>query len=211
MPVKNLVCAGVPGCLSNKHTTHHAAPPLEDIFNACDADSSGQLDKDQVFFALKSYGLYPTQEVLETSLHSLGLLLPLDLPGLGKLIQHMAGTDSDVIPRGLCAVPYARRGITLGQLKAIADALLGSGWLQSLCDNFNEAHAEEIAAGSKFESSPNLYSIDKPFVQATTNPDASARKDIPTKVLKMANIPDAPELSCCFSQLLNPDGLVVDV
>ena len=50
---ENVVCAGVPGCLSSKHTTHHAGPPLEDIFNACDADSSGQLDKDQVFFALK--------------------------------------------------------------------------------------------------------------------------------------------------------------
>ena len=50
MPIKNLVCTGVPGCLSDKHMMHHAAPPLEDIFNTCDVDSSGQLDKDQVFF-----------------------------------------------------------------------------------------------------------------------------------------------------------------
>ena len=101
MPIKNLVCTGVPGCLSDKHMMHHAAPPLEDIFNTCDVDSSGQLDKDQVFFALKSYGLYPMQEVLEMSLHLLGLLLLLDLPGLDKLIQHMAGTDSNAIPSGV--------------------------------------------------------------------------------------------------------------
>ena len=80
-----------------------------------------------------------------------------------------------------------------------------------MCNKFNAANAEEIAAGHKIESSPNLYAIDRPFVQATTSPDASARKDIPAKVLAAGNIPDAPEFACCFSQLLNPDGLVVDV
>ena len=47
----------------------------------------------------------------------------------------------------------------LKQLKteAITKATLGSGWLWSLCDNFNTKNKEDIQAGAKFQLELNLY------------------------------------------------------
>ena len=63
--------------------------------------------------------------------------------------------------RGLCALPYAMRGLTLRQIKAIKAGVLDSGWLQSCCDKFNKEHAEEIGKGKKTRHCC-LYPIQKP-------------------------------------------------
>ena len=93
----------------------------------------------------------------------------------------------------------------LKQLKteAITKATLGSGWLWSLCDNFNTKNKEDIQAGAKFQLELNLYmyAYNEPFVQALTHPNAAARTNIPAELLEAASIPAAPEFVCCFSQL----------
>ena len=103
----------------------------------------------------------------------------------------------------------------LKQLKteAITKATAGSGWLWSLCDNFNTKNKEDIQAGAKFQLELNLYmyAYNEPFVQALTHPNAAARTNIPAELLEAASVPAAPEFVCCFSQLLNPHGLEVDV
>ena len=101
----------------------------------------------------------------------------------------MSRSAFDDVPCGLYPVPQARRGMTLRQLTAISEALLDTGWLHSLCAAFNNENEEAIKAGRKFAMCPNLYAIDSALVQPTTNPDSTARNDIPDAVLETANIP----------------------
>ena len=180
---------------------------LKIVFDACDTKSHGVLQQEEILFALKSQGFYPTPELLEKSIHSLGLSLPLDLAGFEQLIRHLETTDCK---RGLWAVPYARRGLTLRQLRAICSDVV-MGWVKLQCDKFNQANADDIAAGCKHLMEANLYTLDKLLVRATTSLDPAARVDIPAEVLSAAGIPSAPEHDCCFSQLLNADGMVVDI
>ena len=191
--------------------TAESAPSLQTIFDACDADNSQRLDQDEIGFALESVGLYPTKEVFERIARSLELSLPLDLAGFEELVLHMTKTDADVVPRGLEVVPYSRRGLSLRQIRAVATGTLDSGWLQSVCDAFNAANQADIEAGTKFAMKTNLYAYNTEFVQPLTDSDAAARAHIPAEVLEAARVPGVPQHKCCFSQLLNPDGVEVDV
>jgi len=57
---------------------------------------------------------------------------------------------------------------------------------------------------------PNLHALDKFFVQPTTSTDTKERNKIPDSVLKTIGVPEAPDKTCCYAQLLNPRGLEVD-
>ena len=170
---------------------------LRKIFDACDTDSSGMLDEVQALFALQSQGFYLTQDVLENCVSLSETSLPLDLPALERLIQHLEATNHK---RDLCAVPYARRGMTRAQLKAISSPKM-MHWVRSECDEFNAKNAADIASGCEHEMAPNLYTLDKLFIRATTSPDVFARKGIPLDALEDAGIPDVPQFACRFSQV----------
>ena len=90
--------------------------------------------------------------------------------------------------------------------------MLEDKWLPTVCEQFNDEHEVDIQDEDKnvFEKLLNLYSIDEYFVKPTTNRVRSARDGIPEAVLEAAEVPAAPGSNCCFSQLLNPEGLRVD-
>ena len=161
--------------------------------------------KEELLFALQSQGFYPTEELLKQSICALQLSLPMDLAGLKQLIYHLETTDCK---RGLCAVPYAQRGLTLQQLKVISSKVV-MDWVKKQCDKFNKAN--DIAADRTFKMEANLYALDKLLVRATTSFDPGSRANIPAEVLGAVGIPSVPKHDCCFSQVLNPNGLAVDV
>jgi len=92
-------------------------------------------------------------------MNMLQLNFPLNMPDFQnyRMALEKSGCES-----GLRTVPYARRGISLKQLKGLAEGLVETGWLQSVCDKHNEEHEQEIQKENKFMMEPNLYSIDKP-------------------------------------------------
>ena len=184
-------------------------PPLATVFGACDTDSDGMLDEAELGFALQACGLYPTPALLAEAMRALGISPPLERRALERLVRALE--QRPTCRRGLKAVPYARRGITLRQLKDVAKATLATGWIPTKCAEFNAGHAAAIAAGEAYAMAPNLYALDAPFVRATTSADPAARDGIPQEVLEAARVPPRPQEACCYAQLLNPDGLAVDV
>ena len=167
---------------------------VDAVFEACDANLSGDLDLPQTQYALHALGFYPTELELAAALEVLELHFPLNSP---DLLQSVADSlEASNCKRGLHALPYARRGNSLRQLNMLWNGLSVDGWWHSIC--------------TKREKPPNLYALDRPFVRATTSADASARSKIPCAVLDAAEIPSAPAEDCCFAQLLNPEGLDVD-
>ena len=187
-----------------------------DIFDACDVSGSGKLDNvSEIRFALQALGFYPKVIEIESAVKHLCLEFPLELHQFLEVANFMEKGNCE---RGLRALPYARRGLTLRQLKKINMGLKEDGWLQGQCDKFNQDHAHEIGQGKKYEfpMQPNLYALDKEFVKPTTkkkpatSSDANARSEIKDSVLQAAGIPASPAKECCFAQLLNPDGLEVD-
>lgn len=179
----------------------------EYIFKACDADQSGSLDISETQYALQAFGLYPEKEYLKTKMNESDLTLPISLTDFQKIVEDFNNNNCTKLLR---TVPYARRGLTLGQLKSVQSGLIGTGWLQSVCDSFNIKHEKEIEEGEKFAMKTNLYAMDQAFVQATTNKNEAARVNIPEDVLTLSGIPSKPKEDISFSQLINPDGLEVD-
>lgn len=181
---------------------------LDDIFNSCDADLDGHLDLSELKYAFQALGLYPTfPDEINIKMEELNFQFPMNNKEFKKIAESLMDSNWR---KGLPTVPYARRGLSLAQLKAIEAGLLQNEWLQSLCDEFNEDHAEDIQSQKAFKMIPNLYSMDKSFVQATTHTDINKREQIPEEVLKTAGIPGVPKHNCCFAQLMNPKGLEVD-
>ena len=180
---------------------------VDAIFEACDANLSG-LDLPESQFALQALGYYPTEPELEAALKDLDFVFP--LTSATQLQKVADSLEASKCTRGLHALPYARRGNSMRQLNTLWKGLMVDGWWHSHCAKFNQDNAAEIEAGTKFKMEPNLYSLDGPFVRATTSADASARSHIPAAVLNAAEIPGAPAENCCFAQLLNPEGVDVD-
>ena len=109
-------------------------------------------------YALRALGYYPTEAELEATAKALGLPFPLASPAaLQKVAESLAASTCK---RGRPALPYAQRGCYLQQLSALWQGLSVNGWWHSLCAKFNEDHAAEIQAGTKFPMEPNLYSLD---------------------------------------------------
>ena len=122
------------------------------------ADDSGDLSLPESQHALKALGFYLTLEAIDHTVKALGLEFPLTSTAFMQVVKETEKSGSE---RGLCTVPYAWRGLLLQQLKALKAGLLETGWLQSLCDEFNQTHAEEISTGSAFKMTPNLYAMDR--------------------------------------------------
>lgn len=184
-----------------------ATEQLGAIFDACDANRSGDLDVSEMQYALQACGLYPSAAYVQKKAKKLKLRFPLDKASFQKLVGAVEASGG---PRGPRTVPYSRRGLSLKQLKQIEAAVLDTDWLPRLCREFNELNDQEIRAKTKFEMQPNLYAMNAFLVQATTSEDPSAREKIPKEILRMAEIPGVPPADCCFAQLLNPEGLDVD-
>ena len=126
-------------------------------FDACDADQSGDLDLSETRFALQAFGLYPKDQEIEEMVEELGLHFPLGKPAFRKLVGAL---ETSGCAPGLRTVPYARRGVSLRQLKAVRAALMDSDWLPSLCEGFNQGHEAEIREGTKRKMEPNLYAME---------------------------------------------------
>jgi len=177
-------------------------------FTACDADLDGQLDLSETKYACQASGLYPEfPEEIEKMVADLKLQFPLSKDNFTKLTQAL---EESSCRQGIPAIPYARRGLSLRQIKSIGEGLLKTKWLPEHCENFNDKHKDDIEKETNFEMTPNLYSMNESFVQATTATDRSKRNEIPEEVLKIIGVPSAPKATCCFAQLINPDGLEVD-
>jgi len=183
---------------------------IDEIFDSCDADLSGNLDSSELAYALQALGFYPERPFIQEKMVQHDLNFPLNNEGFRKFVEVMESSGHE---RKLRTVPYARRGLSLGQLKDILAGLNTVEWLPSRCENFNKKHEKVIKAKTMFEMTPtplSLYVIDTFFVKDTTNKDTTSRKGIPEKVLETAGVPPAPLEDCSFAQLMNPDGMQVD-
>jgi len=176
---------------------------FDDVFEACCANSNGELDLSESKYACQALGLYPDfPKEIERTMERLNINFPLNKDGLKKLTEALGKSGCK---RAIPAVPYSRRGLTLRQIKLIGKGLLKTKWLQDHCDTFNKEHKD-----AKFQMNPNLYSMDESFVQATTSTDVRARDSITDDVLEIIGVPEAPNETCCYAQLINPQGLEVD-
>jgi len=180
---------------------------IDVIFDSCNVDLSGHLDMSELRYALQAFGFYPEDQDINAKMKELDLKLPLNNLAFRKIKGAM---ETNGCVRKLAAVPYARRGLSLRQLKGLRTGLLETGWLSSRCEKFNKEHDVAIRENKKIEMAPNFYAVDEFFVQDTTSADARRRKDITQEVLKSAEVPNAPKANCCFAQLLNPEGLQTD-
>jgi len=181
---------------------------VDDVFVACDAKSDGQLDLSETKYACQALGYYPKfPDEIERAMEKLNAHFPLNKEGLTNLT---AALDKSGCKQAIPAVPYSLRGLTLRQIKLIGKGLLKTNWLQDHCDNFNREHKDEIDNKTIIKMNPNLYSMDKSFVQATTSTDGKARDSIADDVLEIIGVPNAPAETCCYAQLINPQGLEVD-
>ena len=108
------------------------ATALATVFGACDADSGGTLDEVELGFALKACGLYPTPAQLAAATQTLGVSPPLDPRAFERLQGDLE--QRPACRRGLKVVPYARRGITLAQLKDVSKATLATDWIPKKCE-----------------------------------------------------------------------------
>lgn len=107
--------------------------------------------------------------------------------------------------RGRIAVPYARRGISMQQLKDMNAGLVESGWLREQCDDYNSRMKDDKG----YMMDLNLYSFNQFFVKPVTTPISSAPPLVPEKVRRLACIPDASH-GTSYSELVNVAGVVVD-
>mmetsp|Transcript_14636 Transcript_14636/g.17312 ORF Transcript_14636/g.17312 Transcript_14636/m.17312 type:complete len:604 (+) Transcript_14636:50-1861(+) len=199
MLVKRILC-----CRLCSYSNKTKLEKIDVIFDSCDANTSGKLDTHQVRYALEALGWYfgimDMNQMME---------IPLARSDFHQLVEDI---DASGLNREMPAVPHARRGISLKQLKAVHAGLLGTKWLSSRCKEFNLDHQAEILNEGlhNLDENPDLYSMDKLFVMQTTSCEAKARDTIPKEVLNAADVPGVPEANCSFAQLLNPEGLDVD-
>lgn len=180
------------------------------IFESCIKNQSGNMDLSGLVFALQSFGLYASKDELMKKMEDLDVHFPLKIATFRMFTEDIGTIQCE---RGLCTVPHARRGLSLGQLKDIRAGLFDTEWLPSLCQDFNTKHESEIREKKKQEMKPNLYAMKEAFVRKTTmthDPKTNARNSIPPEVLEDAGVPDAPQANCSFAQLLNKEGLTVD-
>ena len=76
--------------------------PLGVIFDACDANRSGDLDLSESRYALQAYGLYPSDAYLQKKVKQLKLRFPLNQPSFQTLKEAVEASGG---PRGLRTVP----------------------------------------------------------------------------------------------------------
>lgn len=185
-----------------------APPPGDDlnssdlIVDLCDTNGSGSLEEPQLRMALRSRGLYPDRSFYRRLFGEAGARVD------AAAFAHMAeGLRSSGCPRGLRAVPYPRRGMSLGQLKTVQTVFNESGWLSEQCRMFNKQHKEQIKLGKKFCLKENLYGLNEFLISQVTTP--TPRQPVPERLKRLAGLP-APMYNCAYSKLANPMGVRVD-
>ena len=114
---------------------------MDDIFECCDVDQSGDLNFSELQNALQALGLYPNIPDINKNMKKLDLHFLLNKPAFRKIAGVMQNSGC---ARRLHSVPHALRGITLEQLKALQAGFCETRWLKSLCKKFNEENMEEI-------------------------------------------------------------------
>eukprot|EP00927_Polykrikos_kofoidii_P034872 TRINITY_DN29491_c0_g1_i1.p1 TRINITY_DN29491_c0_g1~~TRINITY_DN29491_c0_g1_i1.p1 ORF type:complete len:701 (+),score=46.41 TRINITY_DN29491_c0_g1_i1:22-2103(+) len=167
----------------------------------------GTLNCEEVAQTLRCFGLYPDRAQLSKLMSSLDLRVPLSFDETTMLARHLKwlGCRS-----GIHAVPFARRGMTMCQLKQIVKRLVHSGWLEKHCKEFNTTHEAMIRGGTMQEMKLNLYALDRFWVQPVTSVHPVLRRRVQPEMLCDLGI-GVPSFSCCYSQLANPQGLAVHV
>jgi len=90
------------------------------IFDACDVYRRGHLDSSELKYALQALGLYPKGPDIEKIVKELKLEFPLKKQAFEEIVGSM---ETSECARGLPAVPYALRGTSLKQLKAVQAGL----------------------------------------------------------------------------------------
>ena len=119
------------------------------IFDSCITNRGAGMSMPELKFGLEAFGVYVNTEELNEEINKLSFIFPLNFVEFIKVTDTMKAADKRE-PR-LCTVPYARRGLTLRQIKSLQAGLLGTGWLQNTCKDFNLKNDEEIKKGEKFK------------------------------------------------------------
>lgn len=182
-------------------------PNVERIFAACDATGQGVIDRQAATMALNALGFYPSPTELQLAAGQNGF--PLDLRLFQSTMARLQ--EQGGCPTGLLALPFAWRGISLGQLLKLGEAVSLSGWLAEQCSNHNSVYAAEVLAGSMRSMHENLYALDKLVVKPLTA--ASVRDErtaLPVDVISTAKAPPAPKDDCSYAQMMNPTGVQPD-
>eukprot|EP00929_Paragymnodinium_shiwhaense_P080200 TRINITY_DN41811_c0_g1_i1.p1 TRINITY_DN41811_c0_g1~~TRINITY_DN41811_c0_g1_i1.p1 ORF type:complete len:975 (-),score=211.27 TRINITY_DN41811_c0_g1_i1:563-3487(-) len=185
----------------------NAVDDLQDpsvVFTCCDTDESGGLDVHETKFALSAFGIHMTVAEIERLVGD----EPLGHHAFASLVRRLQSTAPES-SRGPRAIPYSRRGISLGQMQAMHETFVASGWLQERCDEFNTENKEKIAAGKTFAMGINLYALDKFVIRPVTDTEPAEREKVPDRMRVLANLP-VPTHKCSYSELTNPNGVMID-
>lgn len=174
----------------------------EVICQACSITVPDRLNRRELQFALQAYGLYPEDALLE-SLAQGKLVSRLQFTTVRKELEQMS------CPRGPRVVPHARRGISMLQLYGIERSYLQSGWLGDRCQDRNKTMSQQIDAGLVFPMLQNLYAICEFIVVPLTHPDHFEL--VPHDLREVVGIRRSPTHPCSYSELVNPDGVRIDV
>ncbi|CAE8621604.1 unnamed protein product [Polarella glacialis] len=163
-----------------------------EVFKACNVGDNGLLEPIELKFALRAFGMFFKPEEIQQGV--LGKRKSLSLPYFEQAVSKFSAAAE--VPK---EVPYAWRGMFLQQLEVLNRGL-SQGWMQQCCDEKNKesnTHPQEI----------NLYSISSMIVQPSTDPETYEK--VPLEVRSAAELPK-PSRKSSFSELLNPEGVLVD-
>ncbi|CAE7296365.1 ANK1 [Symbiodinium natans] len=164
---------------------------IDAVFDACDLEGEGRLCQEEIRMALSGLGLQAKGPCAESLTRAEFHALARELESNGS--------------KATLVVPFALRGLRLGQLQTISNACgCGQldGWLANECRQLSE----------NGQVKEDLYALDRFFVRpATAGQDkADAAFSIPAQVLERALIPGRPVHSVSFAQLMNGTGLRCD-
>lgn len=165
------------------------------------------LVESELRWALHSLGLYPSESQLKTAAKKVHMSSVLSFSQFPDFVFALGAC-----PRGSKSLPYARRGMRLGQLQALYRVFFESGWMQKQCDSSNFIRNTEIEQGTVKKMETDAFSLERFLVRPLTAPVRLLLRDrVPFHLLERLGVPGAPDHSCSFAQLMNPKGQKVDV
>lgn len=100
------------------------------------------LDAAELMYALQALGYYPEKECINKRMEMLGLHFPMSRDGFDHQMVAEMKTSGEELK--LPALPYARRGLSLRQLKNILYGINSVEWLPQKCKDYNTDHEKEI-------------------------------------------------------------------
>eukprot|EP00927_Polykrikos_kofoidii_P003370 TRINITY_DN11337_c0_g1_i1.p1 TRINITY_DN11337_c0_g1~~TRINITY_DN11337_c0_g1_i1.p1 ORF type:complete len:753 (-),score=77.35 TRINITY_DN11337_c0_g1_i1:28-2169(-) len=185
----------------------HDLGALHAVVDANSLSGDGALSLDEVKQTLRCLGFYPSESEFAVAIEELHLSFPLHCSDIENLAQKL---DNASCQRGLLAVPYSRRGMYLHQLKSLCEHVVDSGWLTERCICENATNAAGLQDEKTFHMEENLYALDRFFIRPVTSTDARLRIHVQPSILAELRI-SVPRYECCYSQLVNPDGIIVNL